>query len=214
MSVEAISWVLNEAPDVPPQCVAVLLGLANHAHANGRAAYPSQERLAHYARKSVRAVQNDLKKLVELGLIRRGDQRHVLHLPADRRPVVYDLAMERRRPVPEALDPFAEPQSGKSAEVPDRGEADFTPVADRGEAQYRAGRSTVPNGAKPASYEPAFNRPGTNRRASAPEIPGSKNKEASPRGAALPAPRADACPKHPGSPKHNCGPCRSEKLAA
>lgn len=215
MSVEAISWALNEAPDVPPQCVAVLIGLANHAHANGRAAYPSQERLAHYARKSVRSVQNDLKTLEGLGLIRRGDQRHVLFLPADRRPVVYELAMERRQPLSGALDPSAEPQSGKPAEVPDRGEADFAPVPERGEAQYRAGRSVVPSGAKRASYEPSFNRPGTNRRASAQEIPGSKSNGAptAPRGAALPTPRADQCPRHRGMPAGRCGVCRSEELA-
>lgn len=213
MSVEAISWALNEAPDVPPQCVAVLLGLANHAHANGRAAFPSQERLAHYTRKSVRSVQNDLKTLEGLGLIRRGDQRHVLFLPADRRPVVYELAMGRRRPLPGALDPSAEPQSGKPAEVPERGEADFTPVPDRGEAQYEAGRSVVPSGAKRASYEPSFNRQGTNRRASAREIPGSKSKEASPRGAALPVPAQapDRCKQHPGQYAKFCGPCRGEE---
>ena len=72
MSVEAVSWALNDAPDVPPSCLAVLIGLANHAHANGRAAYPSQERLAYYARKSTRSVRTDLATLERLGIIRRG----------------------------------------------------------------------------------------------------------------------------------------------
>jgi len=155
LSIEALTWALNDAPDVPPSCLAVLIGLANHAHANGRAAFPSQERLAFYARKSVRSVQNDLKTLEALGLIRRGDQRHTAFLPADRRPVVWDLAMERRRPLPGALDPFAEPQSGRPTQAPEpvdnRGEAGFAPVADRGEARFRTGRSVLPNGAKRAS---------------------------------------------------------------
>ncbi|WP_446216539.1 helix-turn-helix domain-containing protein [Micromonospora sp. IBHARD004] len=205
MSIEAVSWALSDAPDVPPQCVAVLIGLANHAHANGRAAFPSQERLAHYARKTVRSVQNDLKTLERLGLIRRGDQRHTAFLPADRRPVVYDLAMGRRRPLPGALDPFAEPQSGGPTEVPqpaeDRDEADFVPVADRGEARFRTGRSVLPTGAKRASGEPSLT---INNQERARSLRG---------GAALPTnPRAGQCPKHRGSPANNCGPCRAERL--
>lgn len=207
VSVEAVSWALNDAPDVPPQCLAVLIGLANHAHANGRAAYPSQERLAHYARKSTRSVRTDLATLERLGLIRRGDQRHVAHLPTDRRPVVWDLAMERRRTVPASLDPFAEPQSGRPAEIPEpvdnRAEAGFPPVptgrkqaSKRPEAGFRTDR-------KQASYKPSLN-----------------HQEPSPRsrpnggGAALPTdPRAGQCPRHRGSLAHNCGPCRSEALA-
>lgn len=91
-----MSWALNDAPDVPPEQVAVLVGLANHADEDGRHAFPSQARLARYARKSDRSVRNDLTKLLTLGLIRDGDQRLVSHIPAGRRPKVYDLAMERR----------------------------------------------------------------------------------------------------------------------
>jgi mannose/cellobiose epimerase-like protein (N-acyl-D-glucosamine 2-epimerase family) len=35
-----VFWALNDAPDVPPSCLTVLIGLANHAHTNGRIAYP------------------------------------------------------------------------------------------------------------------------------------------------------------------------------
>ncbi|SIN14307.1 helix-turn-helix domain-containing protein [Micromonospora cremea] len=206
MSVEAVSWALNDAPDVPPSCLAVLIGLANHAHANGRAAYPSQERLAHYARKSTRSIRSDLATLERLGIIRRGDQRHVSHLPTDRRPVVWDLAMERRRTVPDSLDSFAEPQSGRPTEVPEpvdnRPEARFPPVPTdrkrapkRPEADFRSGR-------KQTSTEPSLN-----------------HQEPSPRarslrgGAALPTdPRAGHCSRHRGSPAHNCGPCWAERL--
>ncbi|OKI53801.1 helix-turn-helix domain-containing protein [Micromonospora sp. CB01531] len=117
MSIEAVSWALSEAPDVPPSCLAVLIGLANHAHADGRGAFPSQERLAFYARKSVRAVRNDLAELARVGLIRRGDQRHASLLPADRRPIVWDLAMQRRRPLPAALETAGRAAVGP----PDRG---------------------------------------------------------------------------------------------
>ncbi|HEY0700422.1 MAG TPA: helix-turn-helix domain-containing protein [Micromonospora sp.] len=201
----------------------MLIGLANHAHANGRAAYPSQERLAHYARKSSRSVRTDLATLERLGIIRRGDQRHVAHLPTDRRPVVWDLALERRQTLPVALDPFAEPQPGRPAEVPEpvdnRAEADFLPVgtgrkhtAERPEAGFRIGR-------KQASYEPSLNHQRTLNRASAGETSPKINdkKTFTPRaltGAALP-PTTDAvqCPRHRGSLAHNCGPCRSEALA-
>jgi hypothetical protein len=98
MSVQAIAWVLEDAPDLPPHLVSTLLGLANHAGADGCGAYPSQSLLAHYARKNDRQVRKDLDALEELGLIRRGNQKMVLHLAPDKRPVVWDLAMHLHRP--------------------------------------------------------------------------------------------------------------------
>ncbi|GGN47085.1 hypothetical protein FHR83_007495 [Actinoplanes campanulatus] len=96
MSIEALNWALTQAPDVPAHCVGTLIGFANHAREDGTAAYPSVPTLGRYARKGDRQIQNDIVKLLELGLIREGDQRFVAHLPSDRRPIVYDLAMERR----------------------------------------------------------------------------------------------------------------------
>jgi hypothetical protein len=95
VSIQAITWALEDAPDVPPHLVSVLLGLANHADRNGRGSYPSQETLADYARKSPRQAKRDLDDLQERGLIRPGDQRFVLHVRPDRRPIVWDLALER-----------------------------------------------------------------------------------------------------------------------
>jgi hypothetical protein len=97
MSVQAIVWVLEDCPDLPPHLVAPLLGLANHADENGKGAYCSTDTVSWYTRKGRDAAKADLDKLEELQLIRRGDQRRVLHLPADKRPVVFDLAMEKRR---------------------------------------------------------------------------------------------------------------------
>jgi hypothetical protein len=216
MSVEAISWALNDAPDIPPQCMAVLIGLANHAHANGRAAYPSQERLAHYARKSVRSVQRDLDVLLGLGVIRRGDQRHTAFLPADRRPVVYDLVLALRRTVPDALDVNAEPQSGKATEpVDNRDDVHVAPV-DRGDVHDATTRRTRPNDTTPTSYEPSLNHKEPKTRASARVIRNGKNKWATPekRGVANPpgAEDGDRCGKHPGQLARSCAPCRSELL--
>lgn len=98
MSVQAITWVLEEAPDLPVHLVSTLLALANHADRNGRGSYPSQDLIAWYTRKTDRAIRKDLKQLLDAGLIRRGDQRLVAHIAADERPIVYELAVERKRP--------------------------------------------------------------------------------------------------------------------
>lgn len=96
MSIEAIKWALNDAPDVPPQLVAVLIGLANHAGPDGKGAFASQARLARYARKSDRAVRNDLAALLKLNLIKISEnQGAAAHIRQDQRPVVYELALHR-----------------------------------------------------------------------------------------------------------------------
>lgn len=201
MSTEAITWVLQHAVgvdkhtgqlvDVPPHLIAVLLGLANHAHADGTAAFPGQPQLAHYARKTDRAVRGDLTKLLELKVIRLGDQRLVDHIPADERPVVYDLAMERGRPgrmrgrnlttypqdpgagSPLPAEPGQEvPQDHDRPEGGDRPEARFRPEADdrkhssAPEQMDRKPTSAPSTGGRKHSSEPGGstvppNRPGT-----------------------------------------------------
>lgn len=136
MSVEAIAWVLNEAADVPSSAVAALIGLANHATPDGRNAYPTQKLLARYARKSDRQVRRDLADLEARGLIRRGDQRIVEHIPIDRRPVVYDLVMARRKDL--------DGRTSTSARTSTSGR---TPVTKRPDAHVRTGRT-------PTSYKP------------------------------------------------------------
>lgn len=94
MSLEAMLWALKQAPDVPAQCVGVLMGLAEGADRHGRGALPSALTLAAFARKSERQVRADLGMLTELKLIRPGNQALAAYIPAGRRPTVYDLAME------------------------------------------------------------------------------------------------------------------------
>ncbi|MYW29769.1 helix-turn-helix domain-containing protein, partial [Streptomyces sp. SID2119] len=98
MSKEAMDWALEYAPPMPSQLVATLSGLARHADKQGRGAFPSNARLAAYACKSERSVRRDLRDLEDLKLIRKGDQSKANHLPADKRPEVYDLALELRVP--------------------------------------------------------------------------------------------------------------------
>lgn len=123
MSTEATNWVLNDAPGLPAHAFGVLVGLANHADKYGRGAYPSQQTLADYARKSVRQVRRDLGDLKAAGLIREGDFRIVAHLPADERPLVWDLAMELVRPETKRTG-HARPAVGDRADVHDRADTD------------------------------------------------------------------------------------------
>lgn len=88
-----MTWVLEEAPDLPPELFAVLMGYANHASNDGTGAYPSHDTLSKYARKSVRQIRKDVARLVERGLLKVGDQRIASPIRADRRPVVYDLPL-------------------------------------------------------------------------------------------------------------------------
>lgn len=92
-----MNWVLLYAPAVPASLAMTLMGLANHADPDGRGAYPKVPTLALYARKTPRSVAWDIDDLLELGLIREGDQRLVEHLPEGKRPKVYDLVLEKRR---------------------------------------------------------------------------------------------------------------------
>ncbi|MFI5840505.1 helix-turn-helix domain-containing protein [Catenuloplanes sp. NPDC051500] len=107
MSIEALAWAIDQAPNLPAHCAMTLVGLANHAHADGTAAFPSVAKLARYARKSESAIKRDIKELLKLKLIVRGNQAYVAHLPADRRPVVYNLALHLRRPIEIATEPVS-----------------------------------------------------------------------------------------------------------
>lgn len=93
MSLKVITWVLYEAPVTQQSHLLVLLALADRAHDDGTAAYPSREWIGERARCSVRSVASHLRALEESGLIRKGDQELVGHFRADRRPVVYDVVM-------------------------------------------------------------------------------------------------------------------------
>lgn len=176
MSLQAMVWAVEDAPDVPAQCLAVLQGLANHADREGRNAYPSVELLAHYTRKAERSVQNDLRTLEKLGLIRRGDQRAAYDIPERYRPTVWDLAMERRRapyvpkrwrdaPVahPDDPGPLAPDDDSADADTPSDGHSPQpAPDGVRGAAGctpgYPQGCSPLPAGVQPTAPEPPPNQ--------------------------------------------------------
>ena len=98
MSVEAMTWALKQNVVTDPGARFVLVGLANHAHADGRHAFPSLDTLAEYTGLSRRSVIRKLQMLEEAGIIHRGNQAiAAAHIErADRRPTVYDLVMIER----------------------------------------------------------------------------------------------------------------------
>jgi len=95
MSVEAIAWVLNHAPVQSPVSKLVLVALANHAHPDGSAAFPSVATICRYTCLSERSVRQHLDNLEGQGIIRRCDPKIVAAYieRADRRPIGYDIVL-------------------------------------------------------------------------------------------------------------------------
>ena len=179
MSVQALAWALEDAPNCPASLVSTLMGLANHANEDGCAAYPSVELLTEYTRKSERQVQRDLRALIDLHLIREGDQQLAAHYPPDRRPVVYDLAMtdlgagrRRRKALRDRPDgnraakprqvsgvtptsPGLGTPSGVTPTSPGYGDG-VTPVTERGDTSDGAGCHPRRSGVTPTSPEPSL----------------------------------------------------------
>lgn len=97
MSVKAVSWALDEVRGVSPTQKLILIIMAEVASSDGTGSYNSVATIADKSGLKDRQVQIQLKALRELGLIRRGDQRHVSHYSANTRPTVYDMVMEPER---------------------------------------------------------------------------------------------------------------------
>lgn len=117
MTILTMVWALKKAP-VPandPVAHLVLIAYADHANDDGTAAWPSVATVASYARCTPRTVHTKLRLLLEHGLMRPGDQQLVDHLPANRRPVVYDLVMNPdTTPGCAASDPLDDETAGQA----------------------------------------------------------------------------------------------------
>jgi hypothetical protein len=215
-----MKWAIELAPPMPAQLVATLAGLANHADPKGRGAYPSLAKLAAYTCKSERSVRRDLRQLEELKLIRPGDPAKVAHLPVDKRPEVYDLAMERTVPGGRAGDDegtrasartlASSRERGRAARAakkatsdtgspPEREDVDVRgDVGDRPDVDVTTGGTwtsqradvDVTTGGTPTSAKPSFEPP-TNRQMNRGELALVHN---------APAATADAWPEGPPAP--------------
>lgn len=99
MSVHAMSWAMKipKAELEDSSARHVLLVLANYAGSEGKGAFPSASKLSAETGLSERTVRYKLDLLREAGWISRGNQAiAAVHIDQhDRRPVVYDLALDR-----------------------------------------------------------------------------------------------------------------------
>lgn len=97
MSIQAMVWALEQQIETEPTARHVLLCLANYADKSGRGAFPSVNSLKEDTGLSVRAIRYKLEKLLDGGLIRLGNQAIAAAYidRNDRRPIVYDIAIER-----------------------------------------------------------------------------------------------------------------------
>lgn len=92
MSLKATQWVFYDAPkDLDAYAFRLLCIMSDAVDSEGRGAWKAVAKYAHEVGCSVRTIQSRLRELEERGLIRKGDQRIVAHIPANRRPTVYDL---------------------------------------------------------------------------------------------------------------------------
>jgi hypothetical protein len=94
MSIEAMVWVLHNSPTSGTDKV-LLLGIANHADAEGRNAWPAVRTLAKYANLEPRGVQKALRRLESEGHIRIETQSGgTPDMRSDRRPNRYSVLMD------------------------------------------------------------------------------------------------------------------------
>lgn len=136
MSTQAVAWALDarQTGPISPDVRLVLVKLADHASPDGRGAYPSTVTLAEHLGITPRSVKRSLAQLRDAGLIGVGDQRLVEHIRGDRRPVVYDLALDGVQLVIKATgevvdiggEPYRE-ERGDGSVTPSRRDTNVTP---------------------------------------------------------------------------------------
>lgn len=153
MSIRAVDWALRQSPVTDTGAKLILVGLANHSTDEGTGAYPSRETLAKYASCSVRTVATKIKHLIELGVIKAGDQQMVSHIRGDRRPIVYDINFDVQisHPVRQENDDVQNLHPVETAPETSDDVQDSTP---RGESYDIHG---VKRSAHNTSLEPSFN---------------------------------------------------------
>ena len=88
---EQVWWAIKAAPVADVEEWAVLVAMAEAADQDGCNSFLSANTIAARTRLARRTVQRRMDDLEKRGLIRKGDQRVAAHIPADRRPVVYDV---------------------------------------------------------------------------------------------------------------------------
>lgn len=97
MSVQAMTWAIEQQDIRDATARHVLLCLANYADADGKAAFPSTSRLEADTGLSESTIRRKLDLLEEMGLIKKGNQAIVAAYieRGDRRPVCYDMVIKK-----------------------------------------------------------------------------------------------------------------------
>lgn len=200
MSHQASGWAWSVTVG-HPNAKSVLAAIADHADPDGRHAWPSKETIAHKVECSVKTVRRSVAYLIAEGWIREGDQQQVAHLRGDRRPIVYDLAMNEPTRLawkaaaaaptdseergdnlsPRSLE--ATPDTGGQP-VPSQNGHGGTPTTGREDA---TGGHLGPHGGTPTTPKQSKNQ-------LPPHPPASGGRPAT-------------CPKHPDDPGANCRAC-------
>ncbi|PLS24234.1 hypothetical protein BLI708_08505 [Bifidobacterium imperatoris] len=99
MSQQATAWTLYEAPiELDAIEFRLLTIIADNVDNEGRGFGKSVKTLMELYRAPIgeRTVRAKLAHMVEIGVLREGDQRLVSYLPGNRRPKVYDIVMNDR----------------------------------------------------------------------------------------------------------------------
>lgn len=94
MSLRAILWALDEAPCESSTERLILVYLADYADDQGCGVFPALQTVADRGGMSRATVKRHVQAMAGRGLLMPGDDRLVSHYRADRRPKVWDLAMD------------------------------------------------------------------------------------------------------------------------
>ncbi|PZG16494.1 hypothetical protein C1I95_17640 [Micromonospora craterilacus] len=130
MCQRTVAWALDDAP-VPAELLGTLVAIARRCAPDGTGSYQSKSTLVAKTGKSKDQVDADVSRLLDLGLIRLGDQTLPERngVPPGRRPVVYDVALEMRGPKPRRA---GRNRTGKNSSAPATGGMDTTGGTDTG----------------------------------------------------------------------------------
>ncbi|USS54873.1 MULTISPECIES: helix-turn-helix domain-containing protein [Pseudomonas] len=145
MSIQSMTWALEQRLVTDPTCRHVLLCLANYADKSGRGAFPSASSLSEDTGLSERTIRYKLDALEAAGVIKRGNQAIAAAYidRYDRRPVVYDMVENRGAPA-----------APRNEEDPERGaNEDATGCS----SQQNGVQMKTERGA-PAAPNPSYNR--------------------------------------------------------
>jgi len=155
----ALAWVLDDAP-VPVELFPVLTAIARRADDKGERSYQSPEKIAEKVGKSADQVRRDIKKLVGLKLIKRGDQTATDHLPEGKRPTVYDVCwtVKGAKPMRQSKNSTGGPKSSDvgTGGMDARGGIHATPGMDAG---GRGGMDATGRGCMDAPQITPLNNP-------------------------------------------------------